>query len=71
MNCIMNDCGNSVWVLCDNGQDIWHLNEVMNCCEVVSGQPNMREFETFEEGLAEIPEPYKSKLSEQYGPEEE
>lgn len=64
MSCITNDCGHSIWVLCDNGVDIWHLNQVIHGCEIVSGQPNIREFHDLEEALAVIPEQYRPEEDE-------
>jgi len=56
MHTIKNETKNSIWVVCDNGDDIWHLSEVMPTCVCTTGQPNQRQFATKSIALDKIPE---------------
>ena len=56
---IKNKTDSNIWVLSDNGKDVWHLSELFNGQECATGQPNQREFKTKAEALAEIPKQYR------------
>ena len=59
MNTIKNKAKKSIWILCDNGVDIWHLSELRPDRECTTGQKNQREFTSKAKALAEIPEQYR------------
>ncbi len=59
MSTIKNKTESNIWVLSDNGKDVWHLSELTKGCVCTTGQPNQREFKTEAEALEEIPEQYK------------
>ncbi len=58
MSTIKNKTSSTIWVLSDNGSDIWRVSGVEAKCQCTTGQPNQREFKTKEKALAEIPKQY-------------
>ena len=58
-----NETESSVWVLSDNGVDVWHLSHVMPGGDCTTGQPNQRAFDSKSEAIAEIPEEYKAQYA--------
>ena len=59
MTTITNKKDKTIWVLSDNGVDVWHLSEMISGCVCTTGQPNQRQFKTEKAALAVIPEQYR------------
>ncbi len=63
MSTIKNETESTIWVLSDNGEDIWHLSELLPNGVCTTGQPNQRQFESEAKAIAEIPEQYRDSES--------
>ena len=59
MKTIKNKAKKSIWILCDNGKDVWHLSELRPDRECTTGQPNPSQFKTEAGAVSKIPKQYR------------
>ncbi len=64
MSTIKNESDVVIWIVCDNGVDVWLLSDLMPGGTCTTGQPNQAEYATRAEAVAAIPDPYKPKPDE-------
>ena len=59
MSTIKNETKSSIWVVSDNGENIWIISELIPGQVCTTGQPNQRQFETEAGAVEEIPKQYR------------